>query len=68
LENPDSIRLAATNPITPERFVQIQKVVAEIADKQRSSAPLIPELKITEVETDSTIAVENMRWLSGPGH
>jgi Zn-dependent protease with chaperone function len=61
LENPDSIRLATTHPVTPVRFVQIQKVVAEIADKQRRNAPLIPELKVTETETEPAIPAENMR-------
>jgi predicted Zn-dependent protease len=48
LENPDSIRGATTHPVTPVRFVQIQKVIAEIADKLRRNAPLIPELKVAE--------------------
>ena len=39
------IRIARTHPVTPVRFVQMQKVVAEIADKQRRNVPLIPELK-----------------------
>ena len=40
LENPDDIRVGRTPPVTPVRFVQMQKVVAEIADKQRRNAPL----------------------------
>lgn len=60
LENPDSIRDATAHPVTPVRFVQIQKVVAEIADKQRRRAPLIPELKTVQAETEpTTIPVEN---------
>jgi beta-barrel assembly-enhancing protease len=51
MENPDSIRIAATHPITPARFVQIQKVAAEIADKQRRNVPLVPELKFNEGDT-----------------
>jgi beta-barrel assembly-enhancing protease len=42
LENPDDIRIGRTHPVTPVRFVQMQKVVAEIADKtapQRSIGP-----------------------------
>jgi predicted Zn-dependent protease len=61
LENPDSIRAATTHPVTPVRFVQIQKAVAEIADKQRRNAPLIPELEVTEAETEPTSPAENMR-------
>jgi len=34
------------------RFVQMQKVVAEIADKRRRNEPLIPELKTLQAETN----------------
>jgi len=52
LENPDDIRVGRTHPVTPVRFVQMKKVVAEIADKQRRNAPLIPELKTFQAETN----------------
>jgi beta-barrel assembly-enhancing protease len=52
LEIPDSIRIAATHPVTPVRFVQMQKVVAEITDKKRRNAPLIPELKTIEADPE----------------
>lgn len=45
LESPDAIRLGKTHPTTPVRFVQMQKVIAEIADKKRRHLPLEPELK-----------------------
>jgi len=45
LESPDSIRLGKTHPATPVRFVQMQKTIAEIADKQRRHLPLEPDLK-----------------------
>lgn len=45
LEAPDSIRMASTHPITAVRFVQMQKVAAEIADKRRRQLPLVPDLK-----------------------
>jgi Zn-dependent protease with chaperone function len=61
LESPDSIRLATTHPVTPVRFVQIQKVVAEIADKQRRNEPLIPELRVTAADTDPTAQPETVR-------
>ncbi len=48
--HPDAIRLATTHPTTPERFLQMRKVAAEIADKQRRLLPLVPELKIGEVQ------------------
>ena len=38
VREPDDIRIGRTHPITPVRFVQMQKVVAEIADKQRRNA------------------------------
>ena len=46
--------------MTSVRFVQIQKVVAEIADKRRRNVPLIPEVKVSEAEAE-TIAAENTR-------
>ena len=46
LERPDSIRLATTHPIAPARFVQMQTVIAEIADKKRLGLPLVPNLKV----------------------
>jgi predicted Zn-dependent protease len=52
LETPESIRIAGTHPVTPVRFVQMQKVAAEIADKQRRNAPLIPELKVIQADAE----------------
>ncbi len=49
LENPDNLRIAKDHPITPVRFVQMQKAAAEIADKQRRGLPLDPELKSLEM-------------------
>ena len=60
MEDPDSIRIAVTHPITPVRFVQMQKVAAEIADKQRRNVPLIPELKATQADPEpGTIQDDN---------
>jgi hypothetical protein len=42
-----------THPVTPVRFVQMQKVIAEIAEKQRRNAPLVPELKAVQAEAIS---------------
>src|SRR5258707_1090645 len=56
LENPDSIRIARDHPITPVRFVQMQKAAAEIADKQRRHAPLIPELKVIQTEAEPAMS------------
>jgi predicted Zn-dependent protease len=52
MENPDSIRIAVTHPVTPVRFVQMQKVAAEIADKRRHNLPLMPELKFIQADTE----------------
>ena len=51
LESPDDIRIGRTHPVTPVRFVQMQKGVAEIADKQRRNVPLVPELKALEADS-----------------
>lgn len=56
--SPDSIRLATTHPSTPERFVQMQKVAAEIAAKQRHHLPLVPELKILNAQSDQAATRE----------
>lgn len=45
LESPESIRLERTHPTTPARFVQMQKAIAEIADKRSRNLPLEPEMK-----------------------
>ena len=52
LEHPDSIRIASSHPTTPERFVFMQRTIAEIADKQRRHLALAPDLKVTEVQPD----------------
>jgi predicted Zn-dependent protease len=55
METPDSIRIAVTHPVTPVRFVQMQQVAAEIADKRRHNLPLMPELKFIQADTESTM-------------
>jgi Zn-dependent protease with chaperone function len=55
LENPDNLRIASDHPVTPVRFVQMQKVAAEIADKQRRGLPLNPELKSIEADIEQGI-------------
>ena len=50
MENPNSIRLATTHPTSPVRFLQIRKVAEEIADKKRRNLPLVPKLKLIEVD------------------
>jgi len=61
LKNPDSIRFAKTHPTTPMRFVQMQKVAAEIADKQRRHLPLVPDLRFIQAEQPPMQSGEEMR-------
>jgi len=51
---PDDIWIGRTHPITPVRFVQVQKVIAEIADKQRRNAPSVPEFNTVQAEENPT--------------
>lgn len=53
MEDPNSIRTAATHPTSPVRFLQMRKVADEIADKKRRNLPLVPEMKLIEVEASS---------------
>ena len=46
LEQPSAIRFARTHPTSPVRFVQMQKVIAEIADKRRRAVPLEPVMRL----------------------
>ena len=50
LENPANNRTAKTHPTAPARFVQMQKTIAEIADKKRLHLPLEPDLKLTTTQ------------------
>lgn len=43
---PDAIRFARTHPATPTRFVQLQRVAAEIAEKRKRGVPLEPNIRI----------------------
>jgi len=56
LAHPDSIRLAKTHPITPVRFLQMQQVAVEIADKRRRNLPLVPDLKFVPSEDEPAAA------------
>ena len=51
LENPNSIRKGTTHPTSPVRFLQMRKVAEEIADKKRRNLPLVPELRMVEVDS-----------------
>lgn len=58
LEAPNAITMASTHPISPVRFVQIQKTAGEIADKRRRNLPLVPEVKMLSVKTEPDIPPE----------
>lgn len=52
MADPDSIRVTGDHPITPVRFVQMQKVADEIADKKRRNLPLVPEPRVIQSDGD----------------
>jgi Zn-dependent protease with chaperone function len=56
LEDPGAIRLVTTHPTLPARFVQMKKVIAEIADKKRHHRPLVPELKVIQLNDRHSVA------------
>ena len=59
LVDPQAIQFSSDHPTTPLRFVQMQRVAGEIAEKKRLHLPLIPELKAGRAAPDS--AVEGAR-------
>lgn len=46
--NPNSLYTETTHPTSPERYVTMQKVIAEIKDKQKSHVALMPEFMRNE--------------------
>ena len=46
-EHPSSIKqnINSSHPATAERFLALEKATSEIAEKQKNSQPLTPELK-----------------------
>ncbi len=50
LEEPKNSRMAPTHPTSPVRYLQMKKAIAEIADKKRRNLPLLPELKVSQVQ------------------
>ncbi len=45
VKNKEAIYTAVTHPTNPERFVQMQKTIDEIQEKQAAGEPLIPSFK-----------------------
>ena len=56
LEDPDNTRGMTDHPITPIRFVQMQKVIDEIENKKRHNLPLDPERRFTRTDVDGAEA------------
>jgi predicted Zn-dependent protease len=56
LEEPDSIRVATDHPITPVRFVQMQKGIEEIESKKWRNVPLDPERRFIRPDVDAVEA------------
>jgi beta-barrel assembly-enhancing protease len=54
LEDPDSIRLTTDHPITPVRFVQMQKAIDEIENKKRHNLLLVLERRFIGTDADGT--------------
>lgn len=52
LDAPGNILPNNSHPVTAARFVQLQKVTAEIEEKKRRQEPLVPDLKYVTVEHD----------------
>ena len=61
LEDPDSIRLTTDHPITPVRFVQMQKVIDEIENKKRHNLLLVPERRFIRTDVDGTEAANEIQ-------
>lgn len=59
LEDPDGIRVATDHPITPVRFVQMQRAIDEIADKRRRNLPLLPEPRFIQADADPPTGAAN---------
>jgi predicted Zn-dependent protease len=58
LESPNSIQAARSHPTSPARFVQMQKTIAEIADKKHRHLPLVPDVKVVQVDAPPAAARE----------
>lgn len=59
LEDPNSIQITTDHPITPVRFVQMQKAIDEIEDKKRRNLPLVPESRFIEADLESVGLAEH---------
>lgn len=55
LAAPANILMSKTHPVTAARFVQLQKVTAEIEEKKRRHLPLVPDMKYVTVAHEPTL-------------
>lgn len=53
LDDPASVTHGGSHPPNAERFLAIEKTVAEIQEKRRKKQPLLPNLKYADAEEDS---------------
>jgi predicted Zn-dependent protease len=56
-ESPGSIRYASTHPTSAERFIRLDKTVAELKAKLASGAPLLPEAKAPGAQAPDSAGV-----------
>lgn len=69
LEDPDSIRLTTDHPITPVRFVQMQKTIEEIESKKLNDLPLVPERSFIRTDADGPEASDQIQpWVAAGRH
>ena len=61
MKNPDALRLARTHPTSPVRFLQMQKVAAEIAAKKARGEPLNPDVRFALPDQPPSQTGELMR-------
>jgi predicted Zn-dependent protease len=55
-ENPKQIFFAGLHPTSPERFVQMQKTLAELNGKRQRNLPLNPEMKSLQASAETSLA------------
>jgi beta-barrel assembly-enhancing protease len=62
VQDPRAIQLRSTHPTTPERFVGIEKAVAEIKNKIEKGLPLEPEIKQRGSKNTSEPQPQDHSW------
>ena len=62
LESPESIRVGTTHPTTPTRYLQLRKVIEEIAEKKKNNLPLTPELRFAKTDAEPEVPVRERNY------